>query len=188
MKLRLPAVALAALLGSFGTARAAITLTIDTASETFRFSGSDTGTLSTGLFGGYTAWAVGGTALPNGSFDVAPAFSANVGFGMLPQFGVFSNGLELDLVTLGSAAGATATFTANGSVAFDYSGLPAAPKTTFESLIGTSVSNADAAGGFSALRVVAIPEPSTYALCAGFGALAAAGLRRFVRRRRETAS
>ncbi len=174
MKTSTLALVLVGLLAPIASLHAQIVLHLDTTSEKLWFSGSDTGNLQPFFIGQYAGWDMGDNLNPMGQLDVSAAFTSSSGPGSAAAIYAYPAGFELMLMTF--TGGTSSTFTADPTQVFDYLQLETSQKDWLASLIGTSVATHTAGDGFSPLQVV--PEPSTYALIVGAGALAFAALRR----------
>jgi hypothetical protein len=157
-------------------ADAALVLDLDTANETFYFTGSDTGTAPDDL-------AILGTWQVNSNYSgpAATLSQANVtSFNGVSEnnndFAVVFSGNTISDITLQmlfpqSIAGTSGTLTANPSVVTSYASLTPSQQAAFESeLLDPSfvLSFKDNLGatGFSAIQVVEVPEPGTSSLLA----------------------
>lgn len=172
------------LLATADEAQAALTLSIDTDTKTYSFSGVDSGTFAD--FGSFNFMSWNANQLNGGDFggtqaDANGLWTSSVG-SPAPGFTGTSFYVQADAqgpaptgqVTIGlfnSELGPTTVTGTGGSAS--YSGLSAANMGLFEGLIGTNVPLSNGSG-FGSLRV--IPEPS-HALLLVVG-IAGIGLRR----------
>lgn len=144
-----------------------LVVTLDTAAQTFSFSGSDTGTLGTSKGSGIVTWGITAT---NAS---QPQISSDASWSGAGTFSnddtrIFQNSSEtLVQILFSGGAGAAGTLSFAGTP-FSYAGFDPGEITNLESRIGTSLAmNAfGAPSGFSPISIVAaaVPEPTSFAI------------------------
>lgn len=154
------------------TAQAALTISIDTANETFQFIGSDTGTPMILGPGAAVNWNIPFTLPASEAIDISSGVSASETV-QSSDFAVgTSGGLSFSLGFSGSPVLTTVT---GLGTPISYIGLTPDTKASFESMIGGSMVLVQGSG-YSPISV--IPEPSVYAIATGLLALALIGYRR----------
>lgn len=168
------------------TASAQLVLNIDTATQTFWISGSETGTPGADIGGGAFNWSNGGTSSGTNQFEdvLNTVTSSNSAINYGPQMQGNDTGTKI-LFAVGVDSIAS-TSIAGTSTAVDYSGWNGNMISNFEALIGSSLTSSK--GTLNDISVVAgsaVPEPSTYAAILGSLTLAGTVLARR-RRRRKT--
>jgi hypothetical protein len=165
------------------SATASISLVIDSASNKFWFTGSDTGILQFNGDDQYeSVWYNGSTSGSESDASVSDSFSINsdssfAGFELINDSG--TSGIILMIFNHHLYPG-DVTITADSSVKYDFSvlgGGDASYEPIFESCIGKTL-QLNEGTDFTSIDVVGVPEPATYAGFAGIGALVLALIRR----------
>lgn len=164
-----------ALLVGFSSAQAQLVLNIDSSTETFWFSGSDTGTPTPGgAESPQVFWRLGSLTGTSGVVTAAAGVDTanNVGVQVYDN-GDSNYGYNIQMTF---PTDSEQTISGN-SVSFSYASQTAAFKTGLNALAGSSIPRFTGSG-FSAIQVSAVPEPSSFAALAGLFALGTVALRR----------
>lgn len=159
--------------------QAQLVMTVNSATKTLSFgTSSDTGS-PTGPTGALAYWEVdfGSFTANNVSLDISSALQTD---------GATASNAELTFdssstpyVAVSVFEGTSYTSVAGNGTSIDYSGLNAGLITALESLAGSNTALPLQSGSsFSAIQTTLVPEPATYALLAGGGALGLCALQR----------
>ncbi len=165
------------MLGVCASAQAQLVLTIDTANETFSFSGTTTGTPAAGDTP-FAKWQSSGSGSVGFVIDLTSLFSDSISHAELSIKG--SGALDpLVEFVIQTAISDVQSFTATGAI-FDYSGRSAPQKALINKLANFSGLTLTDGTGFEHISIVsAVPEPSSYAaMLAGMALVVAVSLRR----------
>lgn len=186
--LSLPVIASIAMVAALATtAHAQLVLNVDSDSQTFWFTGSDTGTPTDIGSADIVRWTAGSGS--QDSHDITTAGLLNGSPGDVSDFHLYISGANGDKIFFRiefDAPGETTLTGTGSSFAFDYgNSLSSFKGALLEDLSLTSIPTWEQDNTFSAISVnhiSAVPEPSTYALLASLFALGFTGARRRVRR------
>ena len=154
------------------SASAELVMTIDAASDTLYFTGSDSGTPGFGI----QPEVVWTNSLPGNVGDVfidnntglEPLITSSPNAVGQIQIGiVYSSGVDRTFFDLGvglTDIGVFTTLSGNGpAISFDYSGFTTGQQTALESFVGTTAI-VSVGSDFASLQIAAVPEPSSLAL------------------------
>ncbi len=135
---------------------AGLILSVDSIANVVTLTGSDSGTPGTA---DVVRWDAGTPAFPKGtSIELAATVDQS---GLLQEIEIWTGGIRLAF-----RGPAFSTITATGTP-ISYDTLNATDEATFESFIGQSFSLATGSGYESTVDIVAVPEPSSFALVLG---------------------